>query len=116
MTAFRIGKNKTGPSLQMTLLDGLVPVPLTGRTVKFVMRQILQDGVVQVFAPAVKVNADAVVVDVNAGTVRYDWATGDTDTEASFRAHWDVTDTATGRVVQYPDKGFNTVVVTRALN
>jgi len=51
------------------------------------------------------VNTSAVVVSASAGTVRYDWAAGDTDVAGKFRGEFEAT-LASGRIVTVPNDSY----------
>lgn len=82
--AFRIAKDATQPSISDVITDGKnQPVPLTGWSVVFRMRQ---RGVT-----AFTVDASAVVEDANAGIVRYDWNASDTRAAGWYKGWWHMT-------------------------
>lgn len=78
------------PSLYGTILIDGSPVNLTGSTVKLQMRQVASATLV--------VDTAAVIVSAPAGTVRYDWATGDVATAGDYVAWWRVT--SSGGLIQ----------------
>lgn len=102
---FIIKQGDTSPSIAYTLYrpDGTTVENLTGSSVKFVMASENSIG-------TAKVKADAVVVDATAGEVRYDWATGDTDTAGAFVSEWEVT-RADGSIETFPNGGYEPVAV-----
>lgn len=102
---FIIKQGDTSPSIAYTLLkpDSVTPESLLGATVKFVMAS--EDSI-----GTAKVKADAVIVDALAGDVRYDWATGDTDTFGGFVAEWEVT-RADGSIETFPNGGYVPVAI-----
>jgi len=67
------------PSVEATLTNC---GDLTGASAKFIM--IKPDG-------TVKVNAAAVISDAANKKVRYDWASGDTDTEGDYYGEFEIT-------------------------
>jgi hypothetical protein len=72
------------PSLTDTLNDDTgAALNLTGGTVRFKMRAF--------GSSTLKVDAAATIVSASAGTVRYDWAALDVDTEGFFIGWWEVT-------------------------
>ena len=73
----------TQPSLYGTLTTSAGAVNLTGASVKLQMR-LANDY-------RYLVDAAAVVVSPTAGTVRYDWATGDLDVPGDYIARWFIT-------------------------
>lgn len=105
MSAFIIKQGDTSPSIAYQLYkpDGVTVEVLTGSTVKFVMAS--EDSI-----GTAKVKADAVVVDALTGEVRYDWATGDTDTFGGFVAEWEVT-RADGSIETFPNGGYVSVAI-----
>ena len=103
---FVIKQNDRQPYLYATLLqaDG-APVDLTGATVKFVMQK--QDGT------ALKVNADAIIINAPEGTVEYRWAAGDTDTPGNYRAEFKVL--FAGSQMTVPNAEYITVRIEKGL-
>ncbi len=81
-------------------------VDLTGYTTpKFLMMD--WNGVV-------KVNAAATIVTPAAGTLQYDWATGDTDTVGGYRAEFEVT-AAGGQKLTIPNDSYIVVSVVKEI-
>ena len=60
---------------------------------------------------AVKIEADAIVIDATAGVVRYNWLPEDTDTAGTFQAEFEVTYTD-GSVETFPNLGYIEIVIT----
>lgn len=107
METFSIKRGDTAPALGAILKDGDTAVDLTGKTVEFVLRQLIcVDGVLK-DGPVV-ISGPAVVVDAPTGDVRYDWSAGDTDVEGQYRAEFKVF--SGGRHTTYPDVGYIPVI------
>jgi Rib/alpha/Esp surface antigen-like repeat protein len=108
MSTFYIKQNDTAPALQMTLTDpSNDPVDLTSaESITFHMRESGQ---------AIKIEGEATVVDASAGTVKYDWAAGDTDTPGNYQCEVEITYT-NGTVHTIPNEGYGTVVITEELD
>lgn len=85
-SAIVLYKGDLWPSLTDTITVGGAAFDLSSSTVKFQMRAV--------GATTLKVDADATVTDAAAGEVQYDWASGDTDTAATYLAWWQVTTSA----------------------
>jgi len=93
MPKFYIKENDTSPSIQAVLKDGEGNVEnLTGFSVFFGLAS----------GGNRKFNAAATIVDGPSGTVRYDWAAGDTDTPGNYLGEFKVTNLA-GDVTSYPN-------------
>jgi hypothetical protein len=71
------------PSITETITSNGVPVDLTAATVRFRMRAFN--------STTLKVDQPATIVTPAAGTVRYDWAAADVDTDGYFLVWWQVT-------------------------
>jgi hypothetical protein len=92
--AFVIKQNDTSPAVQASLkVANGNAVNLSGATVKFLMKSL--DGVL-------KVNTNMTVSNAGAGTVNYNWQTGDTDTAGSYFVEFQVT-FADGTIETFPN-------------
>jgi hypothetical protein len=78
MADFSIKSFDRLPSIKATLNANLT----TATGVTFIMRPKA--------GGLVKVNSAAVIETAASGVVRYDWATGDTDTPGEYQAEWEV--------------------------
>ena len=103
--ALYVKRNDTEP-LEAILLGGtgnkLKPFDLTGASsVTFRMEQI--DG-------TKSVTGACVIVDADAGEVRYNWAAGNTDTAGGYRVEFEVVWPG-GRSRTFPNKGYGELFV-----
>jgi hypothetical protein len=104
---FVIRKGDRLPELTATLNDSAgSAVNLTGSTVEFHMRSTA--------GGTPKVDAAATLVTPSAGTVKYVWATNDTDTAGSYYGEFEVT-FGDGRKQSFPNPGYITISVTDEL-
>lgn len=73
----------TAPSIfgTITNTDG-TPFDLTGKTVRFQMRWLLDN--------RFKVDAAAIITDADGGLVRYDLVAGDMDTVGDYQTRWQI--------------------------
>jgi hypothetical protein len=108
MSTFYIKQNDTAPSIQMTLTDPAGdPVDLTSAaSVNFHMKEAGQ---------SIKIEGAATIVDANLGTVKYDWAAGDTDTPGTYQCEVEIT-YSDSTVQTVPNDGYGTVIVTEELD
>ena len=96
--AFVIKQGDTSPALLVTLQDsGRQPVSLNGSTVLFHFRGTR--------GSATPVTAPAVIVDAEAGQVRYDWRAEDTATAGDYEGEFEVT-YSDGTVETFPNDGY----------
>jgi hypothetical protein len=83
-TITKIKRNDTRPSFTATLVDAAGnAVDLSGAAALFLMRDPR--------TRALKVSGAMTIVDPAAGTVRYDWAAGDTDKAAVYQVEVQIT-------------------------
>lgn len=102
-STFYIKRNDRLPILAATLQDANgAPFPLTGTTVKFLMRDQQS---------TVLINAAATIVNAGAGTVSYAWGPTDTTTAGTFQGEFEVTVTATGFKETFPNQGYISIVI-----
>lgn len=84
---FFIKQNDRLPEIESILLDGngdVVAIP-DGVTVRFIMLSFDDDP-----GDTPLVDAEATVVDGDAGHVKYQWQDGDTDEAGVYRAEWEL--------------------------
>lgn len=95
---FYIKQNDTSPAIQKNCLDyNGDAVNVTGATVEFHMRAKNSS--------TVKVSAAGSVVNGAAGTVKYQWAAGDTDTAGDFEGEFQIT-YADSTIETFPNAGY----------
>ena len=95
MTPYEIKRGDLLPAISATLKLNAAAYSLTGYTVRFLMRNALTG--------AVKVSASATVDSPSAGTVHYDWVSGDTDTAGDYYCEWAAVRVSDGKVVTFPN-------------
>ncbi len=107
--AFRIKTNDTGPVLSVTLTDANGnPVGLAGAYARFHMKAF--------GATSLKIDAPATVdISLPAGTVRYDWVAGDTDTAGTYYGEIEVT-YGDATVETFPNNGYFTIIIKEDLD
>ena len=97
MTVVYVKKGDRYPLLTASLqLEDGTAIDLTGGSVKFIMATQHGQNLV---------NASAVVVGASSGTVRYDWAAGDTDVVGKFRGEFEAT-LSSGKIVTVPNDSY----------
>lgn len=101
MSDFTIKAGDRDPPIEATLERDGSAFDLTNTTVSFVMGSTRDTPVV---------DAQATIVDATAGTVRYEWAAGDTDTPGAYNSEFVVED-ANGIETTFPDDGYVTVYI-----
>ena len=96
--AFYIKQNDTSPYLLATLKDGNENlIDLTSATVRFHMRKI--------GSSVATVDAAAIVVSEDQGTVKYEWQAADTAQIGSYQAEFEVTYSG-GAIETFPNNGY----------
>lgn len=120
--AFRIKRNDLARSIKHQLFyvaeDGAVQADVdaahavlaaklaaAGTRVSMILKL---KGAIDTAAP--KVNANAVIVDASARTVRYDWVAGDTNASGTYEGEWEVIG-ADGRPETFPADSYFDVVI-----
>jgi len=102
---FQIKRHDLEPSIRVTVKSkstGLA-IDLTGYTsANFIMRQA--------DAVAPKVDAAAVIEDAAGGILRYDWASGDTDTAGIYDAEFSIL-TPGAKQRTFPGSGFIRIAI-----
>jgi hypothetical protein len=102
--AFYIKQNDTSPFLLATLKDGNGNlIDLTAASVRFHMRSV--------GASSATVDAAAVVVDEDQGSVKYEWQAADTATSGTYEAEFEVTYSG-GAIETFPNDGHIRVIIT----
>ena len=104
---FYIRQNDTSPTITATLTDySGVPINLNAADVEMFMEDL--SGVLKLDGVVCAVD-DAVE-----GIISYSWQAGDTDTVGTYRVLFEVT-YADGGIETFPNKGYESVIVTREL-
>lgn len=113
MEPFVIKQHDTQPALEAVLSvdDVAITIP-EGAEVTFTMRPRATRCAPATGTP--KVEAAAEVVDGDTGTVRYNWASADTDTEGSFDGEFKVS--IAGAVTTYPSTGYIPISIVKDLS
>ena len=101
MAIYEIKAGDTWPPVRATLEDEDGLVPLTGASIRFLMKQVNGSKVV-----------DGLVTSVNIeeSVVGYEWTDGDTDVPGVYRYEWEVT-FGNGRRETFPSDGWEDLVI-----
>ncbi len=106
-TITRIKQNDTAPAFSATLLDSAGnAVNLSGATGLFLLKHTR--------TRELKVSSAIVIVSAVAGTVRYDWVTGDTDTPGDYDAEVQITFSDT-TIETFPNGDYHRLIVLKDL-
>ncbi|MDP1793194.1 MAG: BppU family phage baseplate upper protein [Acidimicrobiales bacterium] len=102
-TTFHLKAGDLSPHLEATLVDGDgEPVPLDDiGELRFHMARGRTN-------PPL-VDAEAVIIDAEAGTVRYEWAEGDTDAAGVYQAEFELR--SGGDVTTFPNDAYLTIEI-----
>lgn len=101
--AFFIKQNDTAPILQADLKDASnTAIDVTGATIAFKMRPVS--------STTATIDRAATIVDAEAGSVKYEWVTGDTATAGSYFAEFQVT-FAGGRIETFPNGDYIQITI-----
>ena len=112
MSIFKIKRNDRSRSIKEKLVnaDGSTP-DLSGASVQFLMSDRPSHS-------SLKIESSAVIFTDGTGgddaVVRYDWASGDTDTAGLYDAEWEVT-YSSGKTETFPSDGYTIVEVVEDL-
>lgn len=106
MADFHIKQNDTNPAIEATLTDeDLVALDLNTATgIKFHM--------INPSTGVVKVDAVAAIDDAPTGRVRYQWASGETDTPGTYNGEFQVT-WNDSTVTSFPNNGYIEIKITK---
>ena len=101
--AFFIKQNDTAPILQADLKDANnTAVDVTGATITFKMRPVS--------STTATINSSATIIDGEAGSVKYEWVSGDTATAGSYFAEFQVVFSG-GRIETFPNGDYIQITI-----
>lgn len=107
MANFSLKQDDTWPAINATLSDANGPINLTtATTVKILLKPTGGGTLIQ---------GTCTIVNAAAGTVRYQWVTGDTVAAGTYNGEFEIT-WADGKIGTVPNEGYFTVEIIADLN
>lgn len=102
MADFSLKKHDTWPPLNATLSDANGPINLTAATtVKLIIKPT---------GGGSAITGTCAVISAPAGTVRYTWATGNTDISGTYSGEFEIT-WSDGKIGTVPNEGYFTLEI-----
>ncbi len=102
--AFFIKQNDTSPILQANLKDANEnAVDVTGAAITFKMRPVSSS--------TATINSAAAIIDGEAGSVKYEWQSGDTATAGSYFAEFQVVFAGGGQTETFPNSEYIQITI-----